>query len=208
MVVHQNRVRSPPYFFIAHQICFYWSRKKIRPKAPTTSPWKFTQEWPESPRKIPRSHEIYDPESWNPVRNHLNRVQTASIFFYCTSNMFLLIQNKYQIQSSNHLSVKIHPRVTGQFVFDKKSSKIQISHTIQSQNPDFRSTLPGCNFAHTCRRLKSSGVFKSRFSNSFISGVLRPIRLDWVTPGGDHFSDFSKKWGSPTFTVPVIRVFD
>ena len=50
--------------------------------------------------------------------------------------------------------------------------------------PDFRATLRGCNFDHTCRRLKSSGVFKSRCFNSSISGVLRPIRPDWTTPRG------------------------
>jgi len=54
--------------------------------------------------------------------------QIASVFFYCTSNMFLLIQKKNQIHSSNHLSVKIHPRVTGE-----SQENPQITQNIRSR---------------------------------------------------------------------------
>ena len=45
--------------------------------------------------------------------------------------------------------------------FDKSCSEIARTHTIYLQIPeisDFRPTLDGCNFAHTCRRVKLFGV--------------------------------------------------
>ena len=71
---------------------------------------------------------------------------------------------------------------------------------------DFRATLRDCNFAHTCRRLKSSGVFESRCSNSFIFVVLRPIRPGWATSRGWSLIGLFEKMGTLDMHRPNLSV--
>ena len=60
--------------------------------------------------------------------------------------------------------------------------------------PDFRSTLDGCNFAHTCWGSKMFGVQQSPWSNSLISGVFWWKWLTCLTPGCQIWSEIIMKF--------------
>ena len=106
---------------------------------------------------------------------------------------------KYRKKNQN---ANRQPQISSQM--DKFTLKAKIWHTIPLDFPIFRSPSNGCNFAHTCRRVKNSGVPESTWSNSFISGVFWPNRSFYPTTRGVGFHGNSENLKSSIRSTPCM----
>ena len=130
--------------------------------------------------------------------NHLLKIKKTSFkidlerlgVFLHRANIFLLLIKNFEIPTPKQLStllttewqdsIKIHH--FGELTDFHRNLRFCVQS--QPQIRDFPVLLPSLkssNFAHTCRRVKSSGVSESYGSNSFIFGVFGPIRSRYPT---------------------------